>query len=68
MKLGDDSIDRNTQGQVYTGAKVQTGRRTMHAMMGAGAYGRLEQPSDHTHMTLESKVKVKYTHNQSYSS
>ena len=50
MKLGDDGIDqspsevhlgvdRNAKGQVDIAARVQTGRRTMYAMMGAGAFG-----------------------------
>ena len=48
--LGDDwidqspsevhlGIDRNAKGQVDIAARVQTGRRTMYAMMGAGAFG-----------------------------
>ena len=50
MKLGDDGIDqspsevhlgvdRNVKGHVDIGARVQTGRHTMYAMMGAGAFG-----------------------------
>ena len=36
VRLG---IDRNVDGSVDIAAKVQTGRRTMYALMGAGAYG-----------------------------
>ena len=32
-------VNRNAKGQVDIPARVQTGRRTMYAMMGAGAYG-----------------------------
>ena len=32
-------VNRNAKGQVDIAARVQTGRRTMYAMMGAGAYG-----------------------------
>ena len=50
VMLGDDGIDqspsevhlgvdRNAKGQVDIAARVQTGRRTMYAMMGAGAFG-----------------------------
>ena len=50
VKLGDDGIDqspsevhlgvdRNAKGHVDIAARVQTGRRTMFAMMGAGAFG-----------------------------
>ena len=50
VKLGDDGIgqspsevylgvDRNAKGHVDIAARVQKGRRTMYAMMGAGAFG-----------------------------
>ena len=32
-------VDRNLSGTLDIAAKIQTGRRTMHALMGAGAYG-----------------------------
>ena len=32
-------VDRNLAGTLSIAAKVQTGRRTMYALMGAGAYG-----------------------------
>ena len=32
-------VDRNCSGSVDIDARVQMGRRTMYAMMGAGAYG-----------------------------
>ena len=32
-------VDRNLSGTIDIAAKIQTGRRTMYALMGAGAYG-----------------------------
>ena len=32
-------MDRNLSGTLIIAANIQTGRRTMYALMGAGAYG-----------------------------